>query len=502
MALTEDADWLQHEFRRVEERFAQASEQQLRSTTTEEAELLSYVQPERSRHGNRTRRTFAVVAAACLILALIAGMSRLRPNEARSASVTQTATMIWAVSDQFENFEAASMAIESDTYWDSTYCVESCRNAAFSIRVFKNGTFPDESPATFGTKTGTHTIAMPDGSTLSGDVRVLPSTVESHTYEVSLLGDLRFEVYARGFTAEQFVDLLGTVHVVTEELWKARAALATARRVVTGPAVPVGQPGSVTGPSTSLSSSLSPAKSAASEPKMPELKEINVSAAVQDFVRDGSSGRRFSGLIAKCSGVERAGPPDLPASEGQRTVENVLFLNRGRIATRGYHMLTDSPSVLGDAGGSPSAQDQEVARCGTALVSALASIAEPDYNPAASANVEILKASSTAVELADQRAAWTQCMAAAGFRVAVRGESITEFLRSVDPTEPERAQALADFDCHGSSGLREGKQQWLASQVTAWLAKNRSWVDSLGSSRAAYEDKLAELERNGWRGQM
>jgi hypothetical protein len=232
MALSEDTDWLQREFRRVEERFTQASEQQLWSTTTEDTELLPYVQLERSTHGNRPRRTFAVAAAACLVLALIAGISRLRPNEARSAAVTQTATMAWAVSDQFENFEAASMAIESDTYWDSTYCEAECRRAAFSIRVFKNGTFPDESPATFGTKRGTHTIAMPDGTTLTGDIRVLPSTVESHTYEVSLPGDLRFEVYARGLTEQQFDEVLGTVYVVTEEQWKARAALATARRAI------------------------------------------------------------------------------------------------------------------------------------------------------------------------------------------------------------------------------------------------------------------------------
>jgi hypothetical protein len=230
MALSEDTDWLQREFRRVEERFTQASEQQFRSTTTEDTELLPYVQPEQSTDGNRPRRTFAVVAAACLILALIAGMSRLRPNEARSASATQTATMVWAVSDQFENFEAASMVIESDTYWDSTYCEAECRRAAFSIRVFKNGTFADEAPANLGAETGTHEIAMPDGTALNGAIRVLPSATPSHTYEVSLPGDLRFEVYAHGFTAQQFVDLLGTVHVVTEAQWKVRAAFATARR--------------------------------------------------------------------------------------------------------------------------------------------------------------------------------------------------------------------------------------------------------------------------------
>lgn len=238
-----------------------------------------------------------------------------------------------------------------------------------------------------------------------------------------------------------------------------------------------------------------------SEPPTPDLREINVYVAVQDGVRDGTDGRRFSGLISKCSGVQRPGPADVPASENRRSVENVLFLNRNRIAVRGYHMLTDVPTVPGgDVGGAPGAEDQRVMRCADALVTALASVNEPDYNPAAAANIEIVTAASTTNDLAVQRAAWTRCMGTAAFAVRVRSDSITEFLKSAEPTEAERAQALADYECQGSSSLREGKRQWLASQATAWLAKNKAWVDSLASSRVAYESKLAELEQKGWRG--
>jgi hypothetical protein len=275
-------------------------------------------------------------------------------------------------------------------------------------------------------------------------------------------------------------------------------------RVVTASAPSADQSSSPVAASTAVAISANAggsAQSVAIEPPAPALKEINVVAAAQDVVRDGNSARRFSALIAKCSGVARPGPTDLADIEAQGAVAKTLFLDRDRITARGYHMLTDkSFAPTRDSGGTPSAEDQKVARCADALVSALAGVAESDYTPALAANVEILTAAATTVDLAAQRDGWTKCMAAGGFKVSVRGDSITSFLKSADPTDAERAQAVADYDCQGSSGLREGKRQWLAKQATEWLAKNRSWVDSLASSRAAYEAKLSELERTGWRG--
>jgi hypothetical protein len=229
MALGEDTDWIRHEFRRVENLLAQPSEQQPAATKPNDTALLPYVQLEPLTQGRRTRQTVILAAAACLVLALFAGISRLRPNESRPASVTQTGAMLWAVSDHFGDFKPSSMAIESATYWDSTYCVDVCRNAAFSIRTFKNGTFPDESPATFGTKMGTHSIIMADGTTLTGDIRVLPTAVAAHTFELALAGDLRFEIYSHGLTDDEFLELLGTIHGVTEEQWKALAETAVSR---------------------------------------------------------------------------------------------------------------------------------------------------------------------------------------------------------------------------------------------------------------------------------
>lgn len=222
MALSEDNDWIRHEFRRVEHLLAQPTERRPSSTKPNATELLPYVQPEPLTPGRRTRQTFGLAAAACLVLALFAGVSRIRPNESRPASATQPVAMVWAVSDDFANFKPSSMAIESDTHWDSTYCEAICRNAAFSIRTFKNGTFPDESPATFGTKTGTHSIVMADGTALTGDIRVLPTAVAAHTFELALAGDLRFEIYSHGLTDQEFLELLGTIHGVTEEQWKAK----------------------------------------------------------------------------------------------------------------------------------------------------------------------------------------------------------------------------------------------------------------------------------------
>jgi hypothetical protein len=278
-------------------------------------------------------------------------------------------------------------------------------------------------------------------------------------------------------------------------------------RVVTVPAAPVEGPRSMSAPSTVVPTAVETsvlAQKAAGEPSAPEAKEISIAAAVQDVVRDGTAGRRANALIAKCSGVPRPGPTDLADAESNRAVENILFLNRNRVSLRGYHMLTDIPRgavVNGSgSGGTPSAEDQQVARCANAWASAMAGVTEPDYSPALTANVQMLTAASTTPDLAPQRDAWTSCMAAAGFKVPVRGDSITGFLKSVEPTDAERTQALADFDCQGSSGLREGKRQWLASQTVGWLAKNRSWVDSLAPNHAAYEAKLTELEHTGWHG--
>jgi hypothetical protein len=229
MALSEDNDWIRHEFRRVEHLLAQPIEQWPSSMKPNDTELLPYVQPEPLTPGRRTRPVLGLAAAACLVLALFAGVNRIRPNEFRPASATQPIAMVWAVSDHFANFKPSSMAVESDTNWDSTYCEAICRNAAFSIRTFKNGTFPDESPATFGTKIGTHSIRMADGTTLTGDIRVLPTAVAAHTFELALAGDLRFEIYSHGLTDQEFLELLGTIHGVTEEQWKARAEAAVSR---------------------------------------------------------------------------------------------------------------------------------------------------------------------------------------------------------------------------------------------------------------------------------
>jgi hypothetical protein len=270
-------------------------------------------------------------------------------------------------------------------------------------------------------------------------------------------------------------------------------------RVVTASAPGVDQPGSQV--ATSIAPSIVSVQNAAPEPPAPALKEISVVAAVQDVVRDGATARRLTALIVKCSGVPRSGPTDLADGEAQHAVENILFLNRNRVAARGYHMLTDTPSVPnGGGGGRPTPEDQQVSRCATALLGALAGASEPDLAPASIANVQILTAASTTADLSAQRDGWTRCMVAAGFKVSVRGDSITSFLKSAEPSDAERAQALADYDCQGSSGLREAKRPWLASQASAWLTKNRAWVDSLEPNRAAYEAKVAELERTGWRG--
>jgi hypothetical protein len=268
-------------------------------------------------------------------------------------------------------------------------------------------------------------------------------------------------------------------------------------RVVTASGSRVDQPGSPVASSTTPASA--PTQHAVAEP--PALKEISVAAAVQDVVRDGTNARRLTALIAKCSGVPRPGPTDLSDSDAQRAVDNILFLNRDRVAARGYHMLTDPPSAPNGGGeATPTDEDQQVMRCATALTSALSVVAEPDYGPALTANVQILTTATTTADLAAQRDAWTRCMAVAGFKVSDRGDSISNFVKTAEPTEAERTQALADYDCQGSSGLREAKRQWLASQASAWLTENRSWVDSLGPNRAAYEAKIAELERTGWSG--
>jgi hypothetical protein len=278
-------------------------------------------------------------------------------------------------------------------------------------------------------------------------------------------------------------------------------------RVVTAPSASLEAQSADSAPATLISRSVEttvPASKAAAEPSAPDVKEVSIAAAVQDVVRDGVAGRRVSVLIAKCSGVSRPGPSDLADAESKRSVENILFLNRNRVATRGYHMLTDIPPGAVENGdgpaGTPTAEDQQVARCANAWAVAMAGVTEPDYSPALAANVQMLTFASTTPDLANQRTAWTQCMAAGGFNVSVRGDSITTFLKSAEPTAAERTQALADYDCQGSSGLREGKRQWLANQTSGWLAKNRSWVDSLSPSHTAYEAKLAELERIGWRG--
>jgi hypothetical protein len=91
-------------------------------------------------------------------------------------------------------------------------------------------------------------------------------------------------------------------------------------------------------------------------------------------------------------------------------------------------------------------------------------------------------------------------MAAAGYVVPVRGDSITALLASPEPTKDEVTQALADYDCQAASGLREARRAWLAAQTSQWLATNKTWIDSLLSSRAAHEAKLTELEQTGWHG--
>lgn len=177
-----------------------------------------------ARRAGPTRRTSLLVgamAAACLVT--IAGLAVVARSY-RSSPAAAPAAAFWAVVDGYDGYVPLGMSRTSDTLWESSYGGLDCRTASFAIRLFPEGTYPDEAPATTGTAVGQFSLRRTDGSTIDAEVRSLAATNDTFTFEAFIAPHIRFEVIAHGLDQTGFVDLLRHVTEVPEASWAALAA--------------------------------------------------------------------------------------------------------------------------------------------------------------------------------------------------------------------------------------------------------------------------------------
>jgi hypothetical protein len=91
-------------------------------------------------------------------------------------------------------------------------------------------------------------------------------------------------------------------------------------------------------------------------------------------------------------------------------------------------------------------------------------------------------------------AAWSACMADAGYDYSTPDEARAIFEQKPRLTDEELATRLTDLDCDLEVGLTRARSAYEESAARRWIADNEPLIADLVEQKAEYYDTLERLE--------